>query len=69
MDSPGRLAHRQIGGEGDHAVCQPKAVLRYPPARSRCCRSFLIELIKVVKIAAIEDGLKLSVAVEEALRD
>ena len=28
-----------------------------------------IDLIKVVKIAAIEDGLKLSGAVEEALRD
>jgi hypothetical protein len=28
-----------------------------------------IDLVKVVKIAAIKDGLKLSGAVEEALRD
>ncbi len=68
-DSPGRLAHRQIGGEGDHAACRPKSRVKIPACKKQMLSILPIDLIKVVEIAAIEDGLKLSGAVEEALRD
>ena len=59
-DSPGRLAHRQIGGEGDHAACRPKSRVKIPACKKQMLSILPIDLIKVVEIAAIEDGLKLS---------
>jgi hypothetical protein len=65
MDSPGRLADRR----GRSCRLPAKSRARIPAGKKQMLSILPIDPIKVVKIAAIEDGLKLSGAGEEALRD
>jgi hypothetical protein len=56
MDSPGRLAGRR----GRSCPLLAKSRAKIPAGKKQMLSVPPIDLIKVVKIAAIEDGLKLS---------
>ena len=60
---------RTLSAQADRGRGRPKSRVKIPACKKQMLSILPIDLIKVVEIAAIEDGLKLSGAVEEALRD
>ena len=66
---PWTLSAQADRGRGRSCRLPAKSRAKIPAGKKQMLSILPIDLIKVVKIAAIEDGLKLSGAVEEALRD